>query len=139
MLKNAARSHFLQMDRHATLPFMWLINILSRTSAIPQPRSMTDYKPHTKTMLWTTRGPPDHQKEIQTDVVWTCLQFIRNHLARHSEKETRQSDKEVGRQHQGMDMPGVRQIPEGSGEQRKMEETDCEVNCGAPMTPAVKR
>ena len=30
---------------------------------------------------------------------------------------------EVGRQHQGMDRPGVRQVPEGSGEQGKMKET----------------
>ena len=30
-------------------------------------------------------------------------------------------------------------VPEGSGEQRKkMEETGCEVICGAPTTPAVK-
>ena len=29
--------------------------------------------------------------------------------------------KEVGRQHQGMDRPGVRQVPGGSGEQGKME------------------
>ena len=28
---------------------------------------------------------------------------------------------EVGRQHQGVDRPGVRQVPEGSGEQGKME------------------
>ena len=33
---------------------------------------------------------------------------------------------EVGRQHQGMDRPGVRQVPEGSGEQGKMEETGCD-------------
>ena len=32
---------------------------------------------------------------------------------------------EVGRQHQGMDRPGVRQVPEGSGEQGKMEKTGC--------------
>ena len=32
-----------------------------------------------------------------------------------------------GGQHQGKDRPGVRQVPEGSGEQRKMEETGCEV------------
>ena len=31
--------------------------------------------------------------------------------------------RKVGRLHQGMDRPGVRQIPEGSGEQGKMEET----------------
>ena len=37
-----------------------------------------------------------------------------------------------------MDMPGVRQIPEGSGEARKMEEAGCEIMCGAPTTLAVK-
>ena len=63
-----------------------------------------------------------------------------NHLARHSErgKKTRQTEEAVGRQHQGMDRPGVCQVPEGNGEQRKMEETDCEVICGAPTTLAVK-
>ena len=34
------------------------------------------------------------------------------------------------RQPQGMDRPGVLQVPEGSGEQGKMEETDCEIFCG---------
>ena len=57
--------------------------------------------------------------------VCVCVRFIRsgqNHLARHSErgKKTRWTKKEVGRQHQGMDRPGVRQGPEGSGEQGKM-------------------
>ena len=37
-----------------------------------------------------------------------------------------------------MDRPGVRQVPEGSGEQRKMEETGCEVICGARTTLAEK-
>ena len=37
-----------------------------------------------------------------------------------------------------MDRPGVRQAPEGCGEQGKMEETDCEIICGAPTTLAVK-
>ena len=65
--------------------------------------------------------------------------FIRsgkNHLARHSEREkkTRQTEEEVGRQYQGMDRPGVCQVPEGSGEQRKLEETGCEIICGAPAT-----
>ena len=62
------------------------------------------------------------------------------HFARHSErgKKTRQTEEEVRRQHQGMDRPRVRQIPEGSGEQGKMEETSCEIISGAPMTLAVK-
>ena len=41
----------------------------------------------------TTRRPPDHSKETQTAVVWSCLPFIRsdqNHLARHSERGRRQ-------------------------------------------------
>ena len=51
----------------------------------------------------------------------------------------RQTEEEVGRQHQGMDRPGVRQVPEGSGEQGKMEKTGCKIICGAPMTLAVIR
>ena len=76
-------------------------------------------------------------------LVWTCIPIIRsgqNHLARHSERgqTTRQTEEEVGRQHQGMDRPGVHQVPEGSGEQGKVEETGCKVICRAPTTPAVK-
>ena len=37
-----------------------------------------------------------------------------------------------------MDGPGVRQVPEGSGELGKMEETGCEIICGAATTLAVK-
>ena len=60
--------------------------------------------------------------------------------SRHSEmgKETRQTGEEVGRQHQGMDRPGVRQVPEGSGEQGKMEETGCEIIFDVPTTLTVK-
>ena len=53
-------------------------------------------------------------------------------------KKTRQTEEEVGRQHQGMDRPGVRQVPEGRGEQGKMEETGCEIICGATQTLAVQ-
>ena len=44
----------------------------------------------------------------------------------------------MGRQHQEMDRPGVWQIPEGSGEQGKMERTGCKIVSGAPTTLAVK-
>ena len=93
------------------------------------------YTSHTKIMLPTrkqcqdpagnrTTRRPDDCKETQTAVVWSCLPFIRSgqsDLARHSErgKKTRQTEEEVGRQHQAMDRPGVRQVPEGSGEQGK--------------------
>ena len=38
-----------------------------------------------------------------------------------------------------MDRSGVRQNPKGSGEQCKTEESGCEVICGAPTAPAVRR
>ena len=47
-------------------------------------------------------------------------------------QKTRQREKEVGSQHQGMDGPGIRQVPAGSGEEGKMEETGCEIILGAP-------
>ena len=53
-------------------------------------------------------------------------------------KKTRQTEEEVGRQHQGMDRPGVLQVPEGSGEQGKMEETCCEIISGASVALTVK-
>ena len=54
------------------------------------------------------------------------------------EKKTRQIEEGVGRQNQGMDRPGVRQVTEGSGEHGKIKETGCEIICDAPMTLAVK-
>ena len=65
------------------------------------------------------------------------------HLARHSErgKKTKRTKEEVGRQHQRMNKPGVRQVLEGSGEQGKMEKkkkNGCKIICGAPTTLAVK-
>ena len=39
---------------------------------------------------------------------------------------------------QGMDRPGVRQIPESNEEQGKMEKTGCKIICGASTTLAVK-
>ena len=92
---------------------------------------------------WTTQRSPDDRKEMQTAVVWSCFLFIRsgqNHLARHSErgKKTRQPKEEVVRQQQGMDRPGVQQVPVGSGKQGKMEKTGCKIICGAPTTLTIK-
>ena len=53
------------------------------------------------------------------------------------ERRQRQTEEEVGKQHQGMDSPGVRQVPEGSAEQGKMEETGCETICGVLTTLVV--
>ena len=89
------------------------------------------YTSHTKAMLPTRKSVPrssrqlDHMKTSwRTAVAWSFLRFIscgQNHLARNSErgKKTWQTEKEVGRQHQGLDRPGVGQVQEGSGEQGK--------------------
>ena len=77
--------------------------------------------------------------------VFVCVSGMsdQNHFARHSERgkktKTKQTEEEVGRQHQGMDKPGVRQVPEGSRKLGKMEETGFEIICGAPTTLVVKR
>ena len=73
-------------------------------------------------------------------VMFPVIRSGQNHLARrHSErgKKTRQTEEEMGRQHQGMDRPGVPQFPEGGGEQGKMEKTGCKIICGAPTTLTV--
>ena len=92
---------------------------------------------------WIKRIFPDDRKETQIAVVLSCFPFIKssqNHLARHSKigKKTRQTEEEVGGQRQGMNRPGVRQVPEGSGEQEKMEKTGCRIICGAPVTLTIK-
>ena len=63
--------------------------------------------------------------ETQTAVVWPCFPFIRsgqNHLARHSErgKEARQTEKEVGRQHQGMEFGKSQRAVEKRKKWRKL-------------------
>ena len=81
------------------------------------------------------------RRKLQSMIMSPFIRSGQNHLARHSEwrKKTRQSEEDVGRQHKGTDRPGVCQVPEGSGEQGKMEETDCELVCGLPTTLAVNR
>ena len=108
------------------------------------------YKDHVtneevRTKIQQTIGP---QEDFLTIVKRRELQWYghvsrssgqaKNHLARHSErgKKTRQTEEEVGRQ--GMDRPGVRQVPEGNGEQGKMVKTGCEIICCAPTALAVK-
>ena len=39
---------------------------------------------------------------------------------------------------QSLHRPGVRQVPEGSGELGKMEKTGCKIICGAPVTLTIK-
>ena len=72
---------------------------------------------------------------LMTDV---DSQTLVRHIGLSWSQQIRQTEEQVGRQHQGMDRPGVRQVPEGSGEQGKMENTNCKIICGAPTILAVK-
>ena len=87
----------------------------------------------------TTRRPPDHGKETQITVVRSCLPFIRsgqNHLASYSErgKKTKQTDEGVGRQHQEMEWPGVRQVPEAVENREKWRKLAAK-SCVVPQRP----
>ena len=65
---------------------------------------------------------------------------LANTILQGTVKGGRRQDRQrkLGRRHLGMDKPRVRQIPEGSGEQGKMEKTGCEIICGSPTTLVVK-
>ena len=52
-------------------------------------------------------------------------------------KKTGQTEEKAGRLHQEIDRSGVLQVPEGGGDERKVDETGCEIICGAPTTFAV--
>ena len=76
----------------------------------------------------TTRRFPDHRKETQTEVIWTCVAFLRsgqNHLARHSERggETTQTEEKKERQHQewtGLEFAKSQRAVENRGKWRKL-------------------
>ena len=57
---------------------------------------------------------------------------------REREREDEADGERGGKATSGNDRPGVRQVQEGSGKKGKMEETGCEVICGAPTTLAVE-
>ena len=62
-------------------------------------------------------------------------------LAKSTLQSTVRGGRRPGRQRKRWEdniRPGVRQVSKGSGEQGKMEETGCEIICGAPATLAVK-
>ena len=105
--------------------------VLSRdtTHLIPRPcyqRGSPCQDPAGSWTVWT----PDHRKEKHTEAVSRSSGLAKTIL--------QGTVKGGRRQHQGMDRPGARQVPEGSGEQGKMEKTGCKIICGAPTTPTVK-
>ena len=72
-------------------------------------------------------------------VMFPFIGSDQNHLARHSEKgkKTRQTEKKLGdsiREWTGLEFAKSQRAVEN----RKMEETGCEVICAAPTTSAVK-
>ena len=120
----------------------WLRTMSTGLAILHRPRYRRESLCHDPAGNRTTRRPPDHHKETQTEVVWTCLPFIgsgQTHLARHSERgKTRQTKKRWEDNISEWTGPRVRQVREGGGEQRKLEETGRKVIPGASTTPAVK-
>ena len=109
----------------------------------------------------TTRRPPYHHKETQTAVAWSCLPSVRsgqNHLTRHSERgkkisklvgalspvgEEDKADRGRGGKTtsgngQAWSSPSPRGQWKTEKKKKNMEETGCEVICGASTTPAIK-
>ena len=68
---------------------------------------------------------------VLSGLVKTILQSTAKGGRRKGRQKKKWEDK-------GMNRPEVPQVPEGSGEQGKMEKTGGEVICDAPMTPAIK-
>ena len=74
----------------------------------------------------STQRPPDHRKEMQTAVVWSCLPFIKsghNHLARQWKGEEDKTDRRGGKttsaNGQALSLPRPRWV-ENSGKWRKL-------------------
>ena len=96
---------------------------------------MLSYKDHvTNEEVWARIKKGSGLHESQTAVVRSYFLFIRsgqNHFVSHSRRgKTRWTKKAVGRQHPRMDNAGVWQVPEGSGEQGKLEKTGCKIISG---------
>ena len=92
---------------------------------------------------WTTRRSPDDKKRdanCSGMVMFPVYQVwpISSCKAQWKGEDDKADKGRRGRQHEGKDRPGVRQVPEGSGEQGKMEKSGCKIICGAPTTLADK-
>ena len=86
---------------------------------------------------WTTWRPPDDRKETKTAVVWSCLPFIWSGHSKRG-KKMRQTQWRDGKTTSGNGQAWSSQSPRGQRRTGKMEETGCEIICGAPTTLAVK-
>ena len=86
----------------------------------------------------TTPRPPDHRKETQTALVWSCLPFIRS--GQTILQGTVKGGRRQGRQRKRWE-DSIRQwtgLEFVKSHKAKMEETGCEIIYGAPTTLAVK-
>ena len=92
---------------------------------------------------WTTRRTPDYRKETQTAVIWSCLpssgraKTILQGTVKGGRRQGGQRKRweDNIREWTGLEFAKSQRAVENSG---KMEETGCEIICGAPTTLAVK-
>ena len=89
----------------------------------------------------TTRRPPERVKRRKLQ--WYGHVSRSSGLAKTILQGTVKRGSRQGRQRKRWEdsireCPGVRQVPEGSGDQGKMEKTGCKIICCAPTTLAIK-
>ena len=81
-------------------------------------------------------------KNLKGVIFWDTLNIVNGTISQGTvkakRKRTWQTEKEVGRQHQGMDRPGVHQVPEGSLEREEWQKLVVKSIFGAQTTLAVK-
>ena len=79
-------------------------------------------------------------KNVKGVIISDTLNIVNGTISQGTVKAKRtwQTEKEVGRQHQGMDRPGVRQVPEGSLEREEWRKLVVKSIFGAQTTLAVK-
>ena len=126
-----SHTHYLR----AMYTTAWAFPVPSPAHVEPTPRLLLHPRSGPDLNHLTSSSPPTYHLSAIHFLLFSGNMI--SNLARHSErgKKTRQTEEEVARQHQGMDRSGVRQVPEGSGKQGQMEETGCEIICGAPNDP----
>ena len=147
-LSNSRPVHSLILSSHL---FLWAKGITRLWLCLPQLKwnvriAHTDAHLHVESFWWWQRGVRQSSpKRLHTAVIWTRLPFIRSgesRLSRHGEKgkKTRQTHQKKKRWEDNIrEWTGLEFAKsQRAAENRKMEETGCEVIGGAPTTLGVK-
>ena len=92
---------------------------------------------------WTTRRPPDHRKETESAVVWSCLPFMRSGKKPSCKAQWKREEDKADRGRGGKTTCGnglawSSASPRGQWRTEENGETGCKIICGAPTTLVFK-